>query len=246
MDKYPVILFWPEPNKAVPKSRIYRICDEYGVEFHNNPKKHYDLHFFWSYCLNHINPDMFTLTDSNVINRGCWDISKEKVNAIFNDFSVDPETHIGICVEKADKQGVHGLHRVIKCPAPRKEGYVYQRYIDDMDGNLYIKYRVYYADGIEYILKSKKKSIFGTYPFNTDYVSHEWVGVRKVFTENEQADFDRKCAIFGFNYGDIDVMMENGKPIIVDVNNIVSSEPFTQWIKDVQDKQFLSYIQRKI
>lgn len=245
MSKYPVLLFWPEINKPVPQSRVYRICKEYGIEFHSDIKKPYDLHFFWSYTPKSIEPDGMTLYGKDVINRGCWDIGKQKVNDIFNDFSVDPETHRGLCVEKYDKQGQHSQHHIIQCPAPKKDGYIYQRYIEDKEGGLYVKYRIYYADGIEYILKQKKRSVFGMASYDEDYVTHEWVNVRKIFTEREQAQFDINCGKFGFNYGDVDFLMENGKPIIIDINNIVSHIYFTPWIKEVQDQQFLRFIKRR-
>ena len=243
--RYPTILFYPEANIASPMSRVYRICKEYGVPFHNDFRKSYDLHFFWSYTPTQINPDGFTLNSPQVINRGCWDISKEKVNAMFNNIDVDPETHHGICVEKSNKQGRHGLHKIIQCPAPRREGYVYQRYIENKDGDLFVKYRIYYADGIEYILKQRKRTLFGHPDYNADYVSHEWVDVRSIFTESEQTLFDQKCAWFGFDYGDVDFLIDNGKPVVIDVNNIVSHIHFTPWIKQVQDEQFLRFITKR-
>jgi len=239
------ILFYPEPLLPSPMARVYRICKEYGIEFHNDPQKNYDLHFFWSYTPRSIIPDEFTLTDKNVINRGCWDIGKQKVNDIFNDISVNPEIFRGICVEKCDKQGRHDLHKLINCPAQRKEGYIYQRFISDRIGNLYVKYRIYYADGIEYILKQSKHSLFGSPDHGTDYVTHEWIDVRRIFSEEEQGEFDRKCIEFGFDYGDVDFLMENDKPIIIDINNVVSHISFTDWIKKAQDDQFLRFIKRR-
>jgi len=240
-----IILFYPEPLLPTPMARVYRICKEYGIGFHNDPQKPYDLHFFWSYTPKSIIPDEFTLTDKNVINRGCWDIGKQKVNDIFNDISVNPETFQGICVEKCDRQGRHDLHKLINCPASRKEGYIYQRFINDHVGKLFVKYRIYYADGIEYILKQSKHSLFGSPDHSRDYVTHEWVDVRRIFSEEEQREFDRKCVEFGFDYGDVDFLMENGKPIIIDINNVVSHISFTDWIKKVQDEQFLRFIKRR-
>lgn len=238
------ILFYPEPLADHPQSRLLRICREFGIHYHNNPKAHHDLHIFWSYTARSIEPDEITLYSKNVINRGCWNVSKEKVNAIFNDFSVDPETHVGLCVEKADRQGRHDLHKLIQCPAPRKEGYVYQRYIEDKRGNNFVKYRIYYADRIEYILRQGKKSLFGDPHWRRDYQWHEWVDVRSIFTIEAQKELEMKCAMFGFDYGDLDFLMENGKPIIIDVNNVVSAISFTSWIKKAQDLQFINFIQR--
>lgn len=239
------LLFYPEENKSGPMSRVYRICKEYNIPFHSDPSKHYDLHFFWSYTPKSIIPDEFTLTDKNVINQGCWDIGKQKVNDIFNDISICPETHTGHCVEKYDKQGQHGQHRLITCPAPRRDGFIYQKYIHDMVDGLYIKYRIYYADGIEYILKQGKHHLFGGPDWRKDYVWHQWVDPKEIFTEKTQREFDEKCKKFGFDYGDVDFMMDNGEPIIIDINNVVSNIFFTPWIKEVQDKQFLNFIQRR-
>ena len=226
-------------------SRVSRICDEYGIPYHNDPAKPYDLHFFWSYTPKSIEPDNFTLEDKNCINRGCWDIGKQKVNDIFNDFSINPETHQGYCVEKCDRQGRHDLHKLINCPAPRKEGYVYQRFIIDQIGQLYIKYRIYYADGIEWILKQSKHSLFGSPDYNTDYVTHEWVGKEQIFNSDKEKELNEKCKLFGFHYGDVDFLMEDGKPIIIDINNVVSHISFTAGIKKIQDEQFLDFIQRR-
>jgi len=245
MSNYPTLLFYPEVNKDLPQSRPHRICKEYGVPFHSDPNKPYDLHFFWSYTPKSIVPDSFTLNQPNVINRGCWDIGKEKVNSIFNDFSVDPETHVGLCIEKADRQGRHDLHKLIQCPAPRKDDYVYQRYIEDKEGDLFIKYRIYYADGIEWILKQKKRTLFGHADYNYDYVTHEWVDVREIFTVQMEKEFDLKCLEFGLDYGDIDFLMEDGIPIIIDINNVVSNISFIPAIKKAQDEQFLNFIKKR-
>jgi len=237
-----ILLFYPEPLRDHPASRLQRICREYGIKYHNKPELPHDLHIFWSYTPKAIEPDSITLNSPNVVNRGCWNISKEKVNSIFNDFSIDPEVHVGWCVEKADKQGRHDLHSIVKCPTQRKEGYVYQRYIEDKRGALFIKYRIYYAGGIGYILKQGKRSMFGSPNWKTDYVWHEWVDKHLIFPGRAETELDEKCKQFGFDYGDVDFLMENGKPIIIDVNNVVSAISFTPWIKKAQDTQFLKFI----
>lgn len=245
MSKYPILLFWPEPLKPKPFSRVYRICQEYDVPFHSDPDKPYDLHFFWSYCKKQIDPDFFTLSAPNVINRGCWDIGKEKVTAIFDDITIDPETYHGTCVQKIDQQGDHNNHSIIQCPAPRKDGYIYQRYIEQREGPHYFRNRIYYAGGIEYILRQTTLTVFGMMDRFKNVVKSEFVNVRTIFTERQQWEFDQKCKEFGFDYGDADLLIENGKPIIIDINNIVGPHFFAPWNKEAQDTQFLKFIQKR-
>ena len=214
------ILFYPEPLKPKPLSRVYRVLKEQGtkngITYHNDPTKPYDLHIFWSYTKDRIKPNELTLIDKAVINRGCWEVGKEKVNNIFNDIRIDPTTYKGVCVKKLDKQGSHKNHSLITCPDIREEGFVYQKYIDDKEGDQFVKYRVYYADGIQVILKSYKPTIFGS-----ECTKHEIVAKRQLFSPEAEAKFILKCMAFGLDFGEIDIMMDEGIPIIVDVNNCV-------------------------
>lgn len=246
MSKYPKILFWPAPLLPKPFSRVYRICAEYGVPYTGDIRDDYDLHLYWNFNKNRCEPDYFTVTSNDVINRGCYDVSKVKVTKIFDDITLDPEKHVGICVEKHDHQGDHENHRLITCPAPRREGYIYQRYIDNKDGPLFVKHRIYYADGIEYILRQRKRSLFGMLDRLADTVTSEFVNVRSIFTEQQQMQFDSRCRQFGFDYGDADLLIENGNPVIIDINNVVGPHFFGDAeIKRVQDTQFLNFITRR-
>jgi len=242
----PILLFYPEPLKPVPSSRVSKVCKEHNIPFHNDPLKPYDLHIFWSYTPRCIVPDAFTLTDKDVINRGCWDIGKQKVNDIFNDISIDPETHVGLCVEKWDMQGRNGRHHLITCPARRREGFIYQRYIRDKKNGLFVKYRIFYADGIDFILLSKKKGVF-----DSEYICSENVIVNKedFFTPESEALFNENCRRFGIDYGDIEFMSDNGEPVIIDVNNVAGDhlpiKYFGERITRRKDNVFLNFIKRR-
>jgi len=240
------ILFYPEALKANPLSRVYRILKgREDIVFHNNPLKLYDLHIFWSYTKHSIVPDELTLTDKDVINRGCWNVEKEKVNNVFNDIRIDPTKHKGFCVEKSNRQGDHGNHSIINCPTEKKEGYIYQKYIEDKEGNLFIKYRVYYADGIRYILKSYKPT-----PFGSECTKHILISKQDMFkTLKHEYKFILNCKNFGFDFGEIDVVMDNGEPIIVDVNNCVGGG-FVWGLTGTKihkriDKSFIAFIKNR-
>lgn len=239
------LLFYPEPLKKVPLSRVYRICKEYGINFHNDSKLPYDLHIFWSYTKCRIIPDGFTLNAKDCINKGCWDVGKERVNDIFNDIRIDPTIFKGICVEKLDLQGRHGSHHLIECPAKEREGYIYQKYIENKEGDLFYKYRIYYADGINYILKSYKPN-----PFGSECVRHELIDKNQLFTIEQEQDFHKKCKEFGFDFGEIDAMVDKGKLIIIDVNNVVGGGfvwglTGTQLHKDI-DYTFIKFLEKRI
>lgn len=208
------ILFYPDP--LLPKCRVFQICNEYGIKFTNNPKEKYDLHIFWSYTKKDIIPDNFTLTDKNVINRGCWDIGKERVNEIFGDLTIDPRLHKGVCVEKSIYQSRHDLHKIITCPAPKKEGFIYQVFIENKDKDLYYSYRYYYAEGAGLLVKQ-----FKTTPFASQYVKHEIVDKRSLFTLEQERDLVSRCNKFGVDFAGLDLMIYNGKPYVIDVNNII-------------------------
>jgi len=240
MKTYPILLFWPEENKSSPLSRVRQVCEKYGVKFHSDPTKPYDLHFFWSYTPKSIIPDSFTLTAPRVINRGCWDIGKEKVNDIFNDIRVDPTTYQGIYVEKQDMQGQHWMHRLVTCPTIVRDGYIYQRYIEDRDGDSYVKYRIFYADGIDFILKRRQKD-----PFGMEYIGHEIIEKRLVFSLEAEEEFKGKCLKFGVDFAEIDFVLDCGNPVILDVNNIAGTRELGSEIQQAIDTCFLNFIQRR-
>ena len=216
MDKL-TILFYPDRLDNKKRfSRLYRILKgRSDIVFHNDPSKPFDLHIFWSYTRHSIVPDKITLNCPNVINRGCWNIGKEKVNRIFDDLFIDPLKHKGVCVEKLDQQGKHKFHKIINCPQHPKTGYVYQRLINSKENGLFVRYRAYWMDKITHIRK-----IYQAHPFETKVIKSEEIGIRDLFTHEQEVDFGNKCRAFGVNLAEMDVLWD-GKPVVIDVNNVV-------------------------
>lgn len=239
------ILFYPDPLLPKPLSRVYRILQGVDwIDYHNDPTKPHDLHIFWSYTKSKIVPDDITLLSTDVINRGCWDITKQKVNDIFNDLSVDPKNYHGICVEKLEMQGSHRSHRLIHCPAEPKQGFIYQKFIENKEGNLYFKYRVCYADGVKLVIKKYNKSIFAS-----DYVDNIEVPKQDLFTPEQERDLVQKCQKFGVDFAELDVMIYEGQPVVIDVNNVVggghiNAESGTQ-VSDDMDETFFDFIRSR-
>ncbi len=209
------LLFYPEPLRKT--SKLYRIISKRDdVSFHNDPRSPHDFHIFWSYTPKSITPDDTTKRAPDVINRGCWDISKQKVNGVFNDISVDPHTFEGVCVEKRDAQGAHNHHRIVTCPKERIPGFVYQKYIESKEGNEYVSYRVHYAGGIQMVVKKKKPNMF-----RSGYTSWEIVPKEDYFSQEQERWLVRCCDEFGLDYGEVDFLMGDGGPVVIDVNNVV-------------------------
>ncbi len=233
--KLPVIMFYPElPTE---NCRIFHQLKNNGIKFHNDPNLHYDLHFYWSYHKFKTSPDKFTLKHKP-INWGCTDISKQKVNDIFNDISVDPLQYNGIAVAKREKQGAHKDHKLITCPITKPDPeYIYQRYIENKEKDSFVYYRLFYAEGIKMITKRLKKSMF-----ITDYHSDSIVKVRKYFRSDRA--LVQKCNAFGFHFGEIDFLMNNSTPIIIDINNVAGYRAPSE-LEKIKEKIFLEYIMKK-
>ena len=213
------ILFYPDRLDNYHRySRVLRILEKCDwVTFHNNPRAPYDLHIFWSYTRKKIKPPELTLRDKIVLNRGCWDVSKQKVNDIFNDISIDPRKHQGNAVEKREWQGGHRWHSIVECPTEPKKGYIYQRYIDDREEGFYIRYRIFLMDGvITHVNKRYEK-----YRFKTSTIRVENIAPDEFFTVEEISDITQKCRKFGIDFGELDILVDNGKKIVIDVNNLV-------------------------
>lgn len=235
-----IILFYPEP--LLPHSKVARILAKRpDVRWHNNPRKPHDIHIFWSYTPKKIKPDIVTKQSANVINRGCYNISKVKVNNVFNDISVDPLTHRGVCVEKIDRQGKHKHHRLITCPAQPRRKYIYQRFFENRDGEMFVSYRIHYADGIKIVEKRKKPA-----PFMSGE-TREILNIRDFFNPEQEKDLVRKCVEFGFNYGEIDFQMAGSTPVVIDINNIVGgtrkSDKINPALTEQSEKVFWNYMQ---
>lgn len=223
---------------------MYRILLENPhIKYHNDSSKPHDVHIFWSYTRHSIVPDKITLTAPNVINRGCWDIGKKKVNDIFNDISVDPLTYKGVCVEKYDRQGKHQHHRIVRCPVTPKKNYVYQRFIEDKEDGCYIRYRVHYAGSIVCVRKVYQEEPISSHQGKMTSVI---VDKRLLFNEEQEKKFNLDCKKFGFDIGDVDVMNDRGTPIIIDVNNVAGGGMSTLFSELYSDKQTYKMICEKI
>ncbi|MGF9764980.1 hypothetical protein AAII07_59015 [Microvirga sp. 0TCS3.31] len=174
--------------------------------------------------------DIHPIPGLRCLNSGCRDISKEAVNRTFEvvfgyGFHVDPETHAGMLVDKADENFAHD-GRIVQGPLVPAPGRVYQRVIDNhvdkrtvMDirtpviGNtipfVYLKYR-------------PTENRFGNR--NTRV---ERCPTQDMFSAEEVSRIISFSRAMGLDYGELDILRDrtDGRIYIVDVNKTASGPP---------------------
>lgn len=158
------------------------------------------------------------------LNLNCKDISKTAVSEAFAqvfgyDVGVDPETHHGLAVEKAELNGAHD-GRIITCPAPAKPGCSYQRVIDNTtkDGSLVEDLRTTVVDGRPVCVFAKLRPVGSR--FSNSNSSATLLMPEDVFTPAECAQIGAFAQAIGLDYGGLDVLRDrsDGRIYIVDAN----------------------------
>jgi hypothetical protein len=158
---------------------------------------------------------------ADAINARCTDISKSTVDRVWAEvagysIAVDPLTTRGPLVVKPEQNGVRG-GRVVKGPLPRRQpGFVYQRLIDTRSGERILATRAVIIDGR--IVHAYEK--WRLYPgwFSRDEKSAP--AAASIYNPDEQAlllEFAERIAL---DYGEVDVLRENGtgRIFVVDAN----------------------------
>jgi hypothetical protein len=159
-----------------------------------------------------------------VVNVDCNDISKSRVEAIFEDVFgytslVDPRHYVGPCVYKSEINGTHD-GEIVECPIENPREGIYQLLLDNRVGD-------------EFVLDIRVPVIGDTVPFVllwhkplSDRFGH-WVSrqviaeVGDVFSPAEQRnllDFARRMEL---DYGDLDVLRDqnSSRIYVIDANN---------------------------
>ncbi len=161
-------------------------------------------------------------TTKRALNFACHDISKSRVAAVFEatfgyPLAIDPTTYDGDAVEKSEINSMHD-GRVIRCPADRREGYVYQRLIDTSDGGSITDLRTPCIGGIPVLVWEKQRSARNVFSVHNRRV---WLRLPvQVFSSEETDAIGRFCAAFRLDWGGLDILRDrhDGRIYIVDVN----------------------------
>jgi len=217
------ILCYPEKPRTY--HTLYKLAHRLGWDITNDPTAKADIHMhFEDVTERALNDVLAALRASHrVINADCTDISKKRVNEVFEQvfgyaLGVDPRTYEGPCVRKSDTNALHD-GRIVACPAEPMEGYVYQKLIDTNcgDGRVVDLRIPIFNDAIPFVLK-RYKSDKDLFDVTIDAV---YVPTGKVLSEEERAKVIAFSRAMGLDYGEIDALRDrsDGKLYIVDVNN---------------------------
>lgn len=226
------ILFYP--HLPVEPYTIHKICSKLDYEIINDTKQPYDLAMAWQDTTFRNLKYLENL--SNVINKDCNDISKEKVDEIFtNVFGyssfVDPKTFVGKYVKKNNYNGLRDA-KILTQKETKEDGYIYQKLINSELNNMIIEdLRIFIIKGKVVLLQRKTRLTdrrFGHSSYsavNADY--------KEEFSNDEITKIELFCTQLGMDYGELDIMRErtDGKMYIIDANNTPAG--FTSKLSEV-------------
>ena len=221
-----VILFYPNMPEA--GHILYPICHLLGYQMTTNTSAKFDLAMaFMDITVRPIDPKLAELSAKyRVLNSDCGDISKARVDQIFQKtfgygLTIDPRIHRGLYVKKTNINALHGVEILDKPTNPQK-GSVYQKLIDNRSAGDYVRdIRTFiFGDTIPFILY-RDHHIHDRFGDNTIVASR--VDTDEALSKKEQKDILRFCRNFGLDYGELDIMRDrDGRIYIVDVNNTPS------------------------
>ncbi len=223
-------LFYPEYPKS--GSTAARTLRSMNINITNNPAEGYDFVFFWIDETETVNVDKILQPlnlNYKAFNQDCLDISKTKVDKVFEEvfgysITVDPLKHEGRCVQKCDENALGEIDEV-ECPLPAaKPGFVYQKIIDNTVNEDYIAdLRVLiFGTDIPFIIDKwipKVRRYKKPTSTTLDYKYHR-KATKDVLSKEEQANVIEMAKRMGLDYGEMDILRDNkdGKIYIVDVN----------------------------
>ncbi len=168
---------------------------------------------------------------ARLVNFACDDISKSRVAAAFAaasgySLAVDPLTHIGPMVEKAELNAAHDgrvIEGPITSPVP---GRVYQHLIEnEIAGGLVEDLRCCLVGGTPIVTFRKRRPLARR--FLNENVEVLLDQPRAVFTPDEITVIERFAAAIGLDWGGVDVLRDRltGKIYIVDANKTDMGPP---------------------
>lgn len=224
------VLFYPDYPKT--GSTVARTLRAMNINITNNPKEGYDIVFFWLDKTEIESPERILAPlglKSKAFNQNCTDISKSTVDNIFEDIfgysiKVNPTTFEGKCLEKCDENAL-GQMGEITCPISNpKEGYVYQKIIDNTVNEDYIADMrvIIFGDDIPFIIDKwipRAKRYKQNGKTTLDYKYHR-KNTDDLLSKEEQANIIKMAKIMGLDCGEMDILRDktDGKIYIIDVN----------------------------
>ena len=169
--------------------------------------------------------------NARIINVDCQDISKERVHVVHQEtlgysMNLNPQTHVGLAVEKSDENAVHDGQEVM-CPIESpKENAVYQIVLDNAnDNNEYVDIRVPIIGGkipLVYLKFKTKKNRFTNKAHRATLHTPE-----ELFSTEEIEQIEKYAEAMKVDFCELDVLRHKGnkKIYIIDVNKTPYGPP---------------------
>ncbi|WP_017930093.1 ATP-grasp domain-containing protein [Robiginitomaculum antarcticum] len=163
------------------------------------------------------------------INADCTDISKSKVAAVFESvfgysLTVTPSLHTGPMVCKSEKNGAHD-GGIVTGPVASSPGRVYQRLIDNMQGQEVVDLRCATIGGDIALIFVKRRPVSNR--FANDNASCQIADPKDWLSQTEREQLSEFCAKMKLDFGGIDVLRDraDGRIYVVDVNKTDMGPP---------------------
>ena len=136
--------------------------------------------------------------------------------------AIDPRTSRGPCLRKSDVNALHD-GSIVHCPIDNPEpGFVYEKLIDNMTPAGALDIRVPIYGTILPLVYHKTRSLQQRFLKFDSAVVRE---TDEVLSKDEQAKIREFCRAIGLDYGELDVLRDNGdgRIYIVDANSTPDS-----------------------
>ncbi|QHT69441.1 hypothetical protein GXP67_23760 [Rhodocytophaga rosea] len=224
------ILFYPQ--LPLWETEIFKIIKSLDYNITNNPHQKFDMVFNWEdITFRNEYPLLKELSKRYpIINYNCHDISKKRVEAVFQEIFgyssfVDPTTHQGVCVQKNDLNAKHD-GKIIQCPIKHIEPeYIYQKLLSfETADKLVADYRIPIFGSIIPFLVIRYKQPDTRF---TKVVRVSVVDPTDLLSKEELENIRLFCQKIGLQYGELDMIRnkEDGRLYILDANNTPWSPP---------------------
>lgn len=175
-----------------------------------------------------------------VVNIGCTDISKHRVNEVFGrvfdyELAVDPLIHRGPAVRKSDRNAVHD-GEIVSCPVERvPDDVVFQRVIDNRTGDGRV------LDLRVAVIGGRVPLVYRRYRpedrrFRSGNERAELTAPGEELSAEEIASLERFASAMGLDLGEMDVLRDagDGRIYVVDVNTTPWGPPSGLVPEDVE------------
>ncbi len=222
-DKSKIILFYPEfPDW---NADIHQALFWSKFRMISNPNQPYDYAINWEDTTYRNTDTALSILSQkqHFINLGCTDISKNKVEKVFSNIFgystfVDPLHYQGKIIEKCELNSKHSQARVLNAPIKQiKQGFIYQKFLQNQNDNYSIDYRVLFINNIlpiVFIRYKPQDDIFDR------VLNYQMAKPQDLFSEKEIANIISFCHAMKLEYGELDVIRDQNdqKIYIIDVN----------------------------